>query len=84
MTEELLHDAVLIWLLRRLDLSKARREVFEYFQMWRSLIFLIDMNFTTMTAISARHALMYLTHSEPSFLRGACVSRLLQKNMPTP
>lgn len=33
MTEELLHDAVLIWLLRRLDLSKARREVFEYFQM---------------------------------------------------
>ena len=33
MTEELLHDAVLIWLLRRLDLSKARREVFEYYQM---------------------------------------------------
>lgn len=33
MTEELLHDAVLIWLLRRLDLSKARQEVFEYFQM---------------------------------------------------
>lgn len=33
MTEELLHDAVLIWLLRRLDLSKARREVFEYFHM---------------------------------------------------
>mgnify|MGYP007101966500 FL=1 len=33
MTEELLHDAVMIWLLRRLDLSKARREVFEYFQM---------------------------------------------------
>jgi hypothetical protein len=33
MTEELLHDAILIWLLRRLDLSKARREVFEYYQM---------------------------------------------------
>ncbi|WP_024859196.1 hypothetical protein [Ruminococcus albus] len=33
MTEELLHDAVLIWLLRRLDFSKARREVFEYFKM---------------------------------------------------
>lgn len=32
MTEELLHDAVLIWLLRRLDYSKARQEVFEYFQ----------------------------------------------------
>ena len=33
MTEELLHDAILIRLLRRLDLSKARREVFEYYQM---------------------------------------------------
>lgn len=33
MTEELLHDAILIWLLRRLDFSKARREVFEYYQM---------------------------------------------------
>ena len=33
MTEELLYDAILIWLLRRLDLSKARREVFEYYQM---------------------------------------------------
>ena len=33
MTEELLHDAVLIWLLRRLDYSKARQEVFDYFQM---------------------------------------------------
>ena len=32
MTEELLHDAVLIWLLRRLDYSKTRQEVFEYFQ----------------------------------------------------
>lgn len=32
MTEDLLHDAVLIWLLRRLDYSKARQEVFEYFQ----------------------------------------------------
>ncbi len=33
MTEKLLHDAILIWLLRGLDLSKARREVFEYYQM---------------------------------------------------
>ena len=81
MTEELLHDAVLIWLLRRLDLSKARREVFEYFQMLteqddgkkisgmisllRSLIFLIDMNCTTVTVISALHALMNLSHFEP-------------------
>ena len=32
MTEELLHDAVLIWLLRHLDYSKTRQEVFEYFQ----------------------------------------------------
>ena len=32
MTEDLLHNAVLIWLLRRLDYSKARQEVFEYFQ----------------------------------------------------
>ena len=32
MTEELLHDAALILLLRRLNYSKARQEVFEYFQ----------------------------------------------------
>ena len=33
MTEELLHDALLIWLLRRLDYSKAKREILDYFQM---------------------------------------------------